>query len=91
MTNELESMSYFMMVNLQWEHESFSSVEYSKPQFEQTTTSNIYAYAKAMYKTSMNDSSVICIYYISKLFLLTVMYIPVRPSRRESDEDELNE
>jgi len=31
MTNELESMSCFMMVNLQWEHESFSSVEYSKP------------------------------------------------------------
>jgi len=24
-------------------------------------------------------------------FLLTVMYIPVRPSRRESDEDELDE
>ncbi|MDH3486933.1 MAG: hypothetical protein OEL82_02675, partial [Nitrosopumilus sp.] len=46
---------------------------------------------KAMHKASTDDSSVRSIYYISRLSLLTVMFIPVRPSRRESDEDELNE
>ena len=83
--------SYFMRVNLQWEQESFSSVEYSKPQFEQTTTSTMYAYVKPYIKTSTNDSSVRSIYYISSIFLLTIMYIPIRPSRQESDENEINE
>ena len=45
-------MSYFMMVNLQWEHESFSSVEYSKPQFEQTTISPINSAKKSQIKIS---------------------------------------
>ena len=44
------SMSYFMRVNLQWRHESFSSVEYSKPQFEQTTISTMYATPKQCIK-----------------------------------------
>jgi len=52
MTNELESMSYFMMVNLQWEHESCSSVEYDKPQFEQTAISPINSIKKNQIKTS---------------------------------------
>ena len=56
MTNELESISYFMMVNLQWEHESFSSVEYDKPQFEQTTISPIHSTKKSQIKTSQTSN-----------------------------------
>ena len=51
----------------------------------------MYAYANPYIKTPTNYSSVRSIYYISRFSLLTIMYIPIRPSRRKSDEDELDE
>jgi hypothetical protein len=55
MTNELESMSYFIIVNLQWEHESCSSVEYDKPQFEQITIFSMHSTKKSQIKTSQTS------------------------------------
>ena len=69
MTNELESMSYFIIVNLQWEHESCSSVEYDKPQFEQITIFP-YILQKSQIKTSQTSIMEIkLLVYVEKKFM----------------------
>lgn len=44
-----------------------------------------------VFKTFMNDLSMISKYQICKQIVLTIIYIPIRPSRRESEEDELDD
>ena len=57
-----------MMVNLQWEHESCSSVEYDKPQFEQTTISSIHSTKKGQIKTSqISIMEVKLLVYVEKM------------------------
>jgi len=41
-----------------------------------------------LFKTPMNEFSVNPKYEISEQSLLTVIYIPIRPARRDYDEDE---
>ena len=54
MTNELASM-YYMRLKLQCEHASSLSVEYDKPQFEQTTLSSIFTVPERYIKTTQTS------------------------------------